>query len=106
RVDYGSARLWVDWDPAQVKLSEIAGFLHRAGYEVHTVDAEAEQARRDERRSDLIRIGVAGASAGNVMLVSFALYAGALSSMELEWSRFFEFAAMILALPAVVYGGL
>jgi P-type Cu2+ transporter len=106
RVDYGSARLWVDWDPAQVKLSDIAGFLHRAGYEVHTVDAEAEQARRDERRSDLIRIGVAGASAGNVMLVSFALYAGALSSMELEWSRFFEFAALVLALPAVVYGGL
>ncbi len=106
RVDYGSARLWVDWDPERVRLSEIAAFLHRTGYEVHTVDAEAEQARRSERRSDLIRIGIAGASAGNVMLVSFALYAGALSSMEAEWSRFFEIAALLLALPAVVYGGL
>jgi len=106
RVDYGSGRLWLDWDPDRLRLSDIADFLHRAGYAVHTVDAEAEQARRGEQRSELIRIGVAGASAGNVMLVSFALYAGALSSIELEWSRLFEFAALIVALPAVVYGGL
>jgi Cu2+-exporting ATPase len=106
RVDYGSARLWLEWDPERVRLSAIAAFLHQAGYEVHSVDAEAEQGRRNQRRGDLIRIGVAGASAGNVMLVSLALYAGALSSMELEWSRFFEYAALILALPAVLYGGL
>jgi P-type Cu2+ transporter len=106
RVDYGSARLWIDWDPERLRLSEIAAFLHRAGYEVAVIDAEAEQARRRERRSELIRIAVAGASAGNVMLVSVALYAGVLSSMEAHWSRFFEVAALVLSLPAVLYGAL
>ncbi|MFO7562297.1 MAG: heavy metal translocating P-type ATPase [Enhygromyxa sp.] len=106
RVDFGSARLWIDWDPAQLRLSEIAAFLHRAGYELAVIDAEAEQARRRERRVELIRIAVAGASAGNVMLVSVALYAGLLSSMEAEWSRFFELAALLLSLPAVLYGAL
>lgn len=106
RVDYGSARLWLDWDPQRIRLSQIAAFLHRAGYEVHAVDAEAERGRRRERRAELIRIAVAGASAGNVMLVSLALYAGFLTSMEAEWWRFFEWAALLLALPAVLYGGL
>ncbi|PRP96595.1 Copper-exporting P-type ATPase A [Enhygromyxa salina] len=106
RVDFGSARVVLDWDPDVVALSRVAALFHRAGYELHAVDAQAEQTRRDDRRRELVRLAIAGASAGNVMLVSFALYAGALSGMEAHWSRFFEFAALILAIPAVAYGGL
>ena len=98
-----TARLVVEWDPAQLKLSAIAAFLHRAGYEVHAVDAEADAAERREQRRELIRIAVAGASAGNVMLVSAALYAGALQDMDAGWMRFFEWAALLLALPALTW---
>jgi Cu2+-exporting ATPase len=102
----GSARLVVEWDPERVQLSTIAGFLHRAGYEVHAIDAEAEQAERRERRRELIRIAVAGASAGNVMLVSVALYAGALQDMDAAWTGFFEWAALLLALPALTWAAM
>jgi Cu2+-exporting ATPase len=106
RVDFGSGRLQLEWDPERVSLSHIAALLHRAGYEVHEVDAKAQEARRGDRRRELVRLAVTGASAGNVMLVSFALYSGSLFGMELEWSRFFELAALVLALPALSYGAL
>ncbi|MCA9696174.1 MAG: heavy metal translocating P-type ATPase, partial [Myxococcales bacterium] len=106
RVDYGAERLRVEWDPRQLRLSQIAAFLHRAGYQLHALDAAAEDARRVGRRRELVRMAVAGASAGNVMLVSFALHAGALSGIDAEYRRFFSLAAMILALPAVTWGAL
>lgn len=106
RVDFGASRLHVRWDPEVQSLSTIAAFLHRAGYEVHAIDADARRARTDERRRELIRLAVAGASAGNVMLVSFALHAGSLSGIEARWSWFFSVAAMLLALPAVTWGAL
>jgi Cu2+-exporting ATPase len=81
RVDFGSGRLQLAWDPERVRLSAIASLLHRAGYEVHAVDAAAREAEREGKRRELVRLAVAGASAGNVMLVSFALYAGALDSV-------------------------
>ncbi|MFV8753568.1 heavy metal translocating P-type ATPase [Nannocystaceae bacterium ST9] len=102
----GTARLVVEWDPARLRLSAIAAFLHRAGYEVHAIDAEAEAAERRERRRELIRIAVAGASAGNVMLVSVALYAGGLQDMDAGWTRFFEWAALLLALPALTWAAM
>ncbi len=102
----GMARLVVEWDPEHLRLSAIAEFLHRAGYEVHAVDADAEAAERRERRRELIRIAVAGASAGNVMLVSVALYAGGLQDMDASWVSFFEWAALLLALPALTWAAL
>lgn len=99
RVNLGTARLYLEWDPDRVKLSAIGGFLHQLGYPTHAADAQAEKARRDDRRRDLIRLAVAGACAGNVMLLSFALYAGAFGAFE----RFFELGSLLLALPVVTY---
>ncbi|NVB40596.1 heavy metal translocating P-type ATPase [Pseudenhygromyxa sp. WMMC2535] len=106
RVDFGSARLRVEWDAERVRLSQIADFLHRAGYQLHALDAQAEGARRSERRRELIRLAISGASAGNVMLVGFALHAGSISGIEDNWSLFFSVAGLILALPAVTWGAL
>lgn len=103
RVNYGTGRLRLDWDPGAVKLSRIAEFLHQLGYPVHVLDREAEEARQAERRRELVRLAVAGASAGNVMLVSFALYAGAFTGMEALYERFFEVASLVLVLPSVTY---
>lgn len=100
RVNLGTGRVHLEWDPERVRLSRIASFLHRLGYPTHAVDAEAEDARRDGRRRELLRLAVAGACAGNVMLLAFGLYAGALG----EFARFFQLASLLIALPAVTYG--
>ena len=59
-----------------------------------------------ERRADralLIRIAVAGAVAGNIMLLAFALYGGAFHGIEAEFERLFRWLSMALALPSVLW---
>jgi P-type Cu2+ transporter len=51
----------------------------------------------------LVRLGVAGAIAGNVMLLSFALYSGAFQGMAPEFRRLFEVASMIISVPSLSY---
>ncbi len=106
RLDFGRQRLWLRWDPARVELSNVAGFLHGIGYASRPLGAEADAARRRADRGELIRMAAMLAVAGNVMLLSFALYAGAFSGMEPRFVRFFEWLSLILALPAITWGAL
>jgi Cu2+-exporting ATPase len=64
-----------------------------------------ERHRRREDRAMLARIGVAGAIAMNVMLVSVALYSGWWSGMEAQYTRFFRWIALALTLPALLWPG-
>ncbi len=103
RLDFGTRRLRLVWDPSRVQLSHVGAFLARIGYPTHPMGAEADTARKKEERAELFRIGVAGALAGNVMLISIALYAGAFGGMDPAFHRFFEWASLLLTLPAVTW---
>ena len=98
------ARLTVDWNPVQQDLSGIARWLSTFGYAVEPrVDGEEAPESREERRL-LIRMGVAWALAGNIMLLAFALYSG----LGDESPGLFHAAralSLALAVPAVFYGG-
>lgn len=104
RLDFGRQRLWLRWRPDEAPLSSIAGFLHGIGYPSRPLGAEADAARRRADRSELIRMAAMLAVAGNVMLLSFALYAGAFSGIEARFARFFEWLSLALAIPAVTWG--
>jgi Cu2+-exporting ATPase len=105
RVDYGRARIHLAWDPAVIRLSTVAAALHRLGYPPQLRTEEAEAERRRIARRELWRLGVAGALAGNVMLMAFALYAGAMTS-DSELGRFIEGLSLALAIPAVTWAAL
>lgn len=98
------ARLTLDWDPARLDLSSIASWLASFGYAVQPrVDGEEAPESREERRL-LIRMGVAWALAGNIMLLAFALYSG----LGIENPGLYHAArglSLFLAVPAVFYGG-
>lgn len=96
----------IEWDPAIVRLSEIARCLDSLGYPPHPFRGSSrETVRRREDRAALARMGVAGALAANTMLLALALYSGAWNGMEEQYSRFFRWASLALALPAVVGPG-
>jgi cbb3-type cytochrome oxidase maturation protein len=48
-------------------------------------------------------MGVAGAIAGNVMLLSFALYSGTFADMSPEFFRLFEVLSLWVSLPSLTY---
>jgi len=103
-VTRGTARLV--WDPAQVALSALARALDQLGYPPHPVRGrEALQARRAEDRAMLLRIGVAGAIAMNVMAIALAMYAGLFGGIEPAFERYFRWASLALAVPAVLWPG-
>lgn len=102
RLDVGRGRADVRFDPRAVTLSAIARFLDALGYPVHPyrgTDRDAVRQRGD--RALLVKLGVAGAAMGNVMLLSVALYAGMFADMAPGDTQFFRWAAMLVTLPAV-----
>jgi len=106
RLDLVRSRLTVRWNPREIRLSGIARQLDSLGYRPHAARGlREEEIRRREDRAMLARIGVAGAVAGNVMAIAFALYGGLLHGMEPEYATLFRWASLIITLPALVWGG-
>lgn len=96
----------IEFDPAIVALSQVARTLDQLGYTPHPFRGVARDAmRRNEDRGMLVRIGVAGAIAGNVMLAALALYAGASSGMDPGTANLFRWVSLALTVPAVLFPG-
>ncbi|UCF67693.1 MAG: heavy metal translocating P-type ATPase [Acidobacteriota bacterium] len=106
RVEIGRQMARLTWDRERVELSRIARVLDSLGYSSHPYrGTRRERIRRLENRRHLIRIGVAGACAGNVMLIAFALYGAMFSGMQPEFRALFRWASLLLALIALVWPG-
>lgn len=102
RVDLGRSRADVVWDPRVTQLSSIARYLDRIGHAPHPyrgLDRDAQ--RRKEDRALLVKLGVAGAAMGNIMLLAIALYAGLFGGMSGRDTEFFRWASMLVAVPAL-----
>ena len=101
-LDIRRSRAHVEWDPAVVSLSAVAQQLDVLGYAPHPYrGVAAETMRRKEDRAMLMRIGIAGALAGNIMLLALALYSGWFSGMEAEYERYFRVISMLLTIPSL-----
>ncbi len=106
RLDLGRSLAHVTWDPDTTELSAVARFLDSIGYTPHPFrGVEARDMARREERSLLIRIAVAGAIAGNVMLIAIALYGGRFHGITGEYRQLFRWVSLGLALPSVLWCG-
>ena len=106
RLDLPRSRARVVWDPSKAKLSDVAVALDRLGYPVHPYrGARAAESRKRENRELLLKIGVAGAVAGNVMAIAFGLYGGFLHGIEPEYLKLFRWTSLIVAAPSVFWCG-
>jgi P-type Cu2+ transporter len=104
RVDLGRSRADVIWDPQTTSLAQVAHHLDRIGHASHPyrgLDRDAQ--RRREDRALLVKLGIAGAAVGNLMLLAIALYAGLFGGMGATDTMFFRWASMAVAVPALSY---
>ncbi len=83
------------------KFSLVARELDQLGYRPHALDRNQDSKlhKEKEERSFLMRLGVAGAAAGNIMIYSFSLYAGASD----ETAKIFNVLTVLLAIPVFTY---
>ncbi|MBT9558589.1 MAG: heavy metal translocating P-type ATPase [Myxococcales bacterium] len=89
-------------------LATIARTLDTLGYPVTAIAKGASaglDARDQDDRALLVRIGVAGAATMNVMLISVALYSGLFGGMDEAHTAFFRWASLIIGLPGTLWPG-
>ena len=85
------------------RLSLVAEQIVKWGYTPHLIEDQKQSAhlREVETRKRLIEVGIAGAVAGNVMLMSIPLYSG----IEGPFRTLFEWISFGLSIPALFYSG-
>jgi Cu2+-exporting ATPase len=80
QVDTATGYTRIDWNPQKTRLSEMARALLELGYKPHLpLAGEEAQARQQERRDALKRLGVAGLGMMQVMIRVF--FEGAIRSL-------------------------
>lgn len=82
-------------------FSSIAKVLNQLGYHPHTVSnkEDIQKLKQKENHRDLIRIGVAAAATGNIMILAVSLYGGASD----EFAVLFRWLTAALAFPVLTY---
>lgn len=95
--------LTIQWiERPQQPLAELAELLSRWGFRFRWMKSHESYTSLAQlrRRQDLVRIAVLGGLAGNIMMFSAAVYAGADGS----WPLLFHALSAILFLPIMTYG--
>jgi len=106
RLHLGRSIVTVTWAGQSQPLSAIAQALDRLGYPPHPVRGGEElKRRRAEDRRAFTRLGVAGALAGNVMLMAFALYGGWLHGMEDQYRDLLRWTSLLLTMVQLAWPG-
>ncbi|MBI1373291.1 MAG: heavy metal translocating P-type ATPase [Phycisphaera sp.] len=106
RLSLRTGVVQITWDAAATTLSTIARALDRLGYPPHAArGVEQRRVRLAEDRAALVRIAVAGACAGNAMLIAVALYAGEYSGMDATTHTVLRWVSMGIGLLALAWPG-
>lgn len=106
RYDLSRSILQISWNSTSAPLSAVARALDSLGYPphpTHSTTLASEQRKGD--RALLLRVGIAGAAAGNVMLMALALYSGRYAGMAVEYAALFRWGSLAIATPAVFWAG-
>ena len=106
RLDLGRTLVRVVWDERTTQLSRVAQALDSLGYPPHVGrDVKSRELRQLDNRKLLIKIALAGAGAGNVMLLAFALYGGSFHGMEGQYSALFRWMSLVIGLVVLLGPG-
>ncbi|WP_425460249.1 heavy metal translocating P-type ATPase [Leptospira semungkisensis] len=106
RVNFGTGRLKVEFDPSKVSLGSILNLVRKLGYSPSLYSPLKAESKVEKPFRDLgIRMAVAGFCWGNIMLFSASLYAGYFQGMDVNMKNLFHYVSWMLATPVYLYSG-
>lgn len=106
RVSWSRRSVTLRWNPAVATLSKVAQTLAQLGYPAYPIRQSDRVAQfQRESRNHLSRIGVAGALAGNNMVISAALYLGLFSHMTADMTQLLRIASCLVGVAALLFPG-
>ena len=106
RVNLSTRKVVVTWRTGAQTAESIVSTLERAGFEATPFDMRGDDSAGRSETRDLLRcLGVAAFAAGNVMLLSVAVWAGLAGSMGYGTRTVLYVISGIIAVPATLYAG-
>lgn len=103
-VNLQQARLDIQFDPTQCKLSDIFTRLERLGYRPRPFQTStARQQSAADYRTDLRRLAVAGLGMMQVGMFAIALHAGDIQGMEARYQALLRWVSLPVAAFVVFY---
>jgi len=106
RVNMTTRRLRLVWSGPIEDATGFVDAVEALGYRLVPYDATQMAASRDRTGAALMRaLAVAGFAAGNVMLISIAIWAGVFQGMGPATRDLFHWVSALIALPAIAYAG-
>ncbi len=106
RLNMSTLRAVVRWNPATLALSRIIQAIASVGYKAEPYQPErGELLRKQENRTALLRIGLAGLGSMQVMMFAVGLYAGDATGIETQFQTFLRIVSAIVTLPVLLYAG-
>lgn len=106
RVNLSTAFVTIDWNPNARSLSDIALTLSKLGYRPHPADeCRKDDLDQADNRRRLVQMAIAGACAGNTMLIAIALYFGVFSGMAPGYMQLFRWASALIAGVSLAWPG-
>ena len=97
-ISYATGRATLRWDPRRVDLAALARRIAALGYHPRPLGEE-----RAPDRGLMLRLGVAGFAAMNIMLAAASLYAGWWGSMDPRYAALFRWTNLVLATPVALW---
>lgn len=106
RINMSTRRLVLTWTGARAYGNRLVALVQGLGYRLRPFDPVLLQnTDRDEEAFLLRCLAVAGFAAGNIMLLSVALWSSTTETMGMETRALFHWISGLIAMPAIVYAG-
>ncbi|MFC1483744.1 heavy metal translocating P-type ATPase [Candidatus Neomarinimicrobiota bacterium] len=107
QVNFPRRELAVVFKTSQMSLRQLVELLARIGYPpILRMDGKNGKLMRKADRQLYYRIGIAGFAFGNIMLFSFPGYLSGRGGLDPQFSSFFGYLNVLLALPVFFYSSL
>ncbi len=106
RVDLSKSVAEIVFIKNKTSLSLIASEFTRIGYRPHPFRGhQFSRLRKKIENNLLLSLGIAGACAGNIMILSVCLYAGFFSDIDAQYQNLFRWTSFVLCIPSVFWSG-
>ncbi|MCB9991985.1 MAG: cadmium-translocating P-type ATPase [Rhodospirillales bacterium] len=106
RLNFSTGRLALEWLGDAALADSFAAKIEALGYKAHPYDPrDLSHDSEKENRFLLLCLGVAGFAAGNIMLLSVALWSSTGEVMGMAMRDFLHWIAALIAVPAIGFSG-
>ena len=103
-INLTNHRARIRWHDSEITLSSIMAAIYHIGYQGHPYHPDKEEQLLElEKKRAFRRLGLAGLGMMQIMMMSIALYAGALQGIEDKFETFIRWTSLLIATPVLLY---